>query len=253
MGLYLGLTGCRLGTEDLLRTGLATHYVSSDRISKLESEITSKCAVIKDDVGDRRKARDTVCGILDHFHLTNSAFDKKKSLSTEELKAIERSFTGKESVEEILVSLEKDLLVNNHLADWISKTIKQIKKLPPTSLKITFALMAHTRNLTLRQCLESEYRMMMRCMSGELLKQQQLSIPQSTSTLIVTAIWSDSVYSLAFVCLSWRRLYLLSLSTPYSVGPNFKEGIRAALIDKDAAPLWTPNTLADVSEDDVRR
>lgn len=167
MGLYLGLTGCRLGIEDLLRTGLATHYISSDRIASLESEIISQCAIVKEDGGDRRNARAVVCGILDQFHHTNSAFDNKKSLSKDEIQAIERSFTGKESVDEILFSLETDLQANAHLADWISKTIKQIKKLPPTSLKITFALMAHTRNLTLRQCLESEYRMMMRCMSGE--------------------------------------------------------------------------------------
>jgi enoyl-CoA hydratase len=37
------------------------------------------------------------------------------------------------------------------------------------------------------------------------------------------------------------------------VGPDFYEGIRAAIIDKDRAPKWRPATLAEVSEADVAR
>jgi enoyl-CoA hydratase len=31
-------------------------------------------------------------------------------------------------------------------------------------------------------------------------------------------------------------------------GPNFYEGIRAAVLDKDNAPRWNPPHLAEVSE-----
>ncbi|WP_284165035.1 enoyl-CoA hydratase/isomerase family protein [Frigidibacter sp. SD6-1] len=37
------------------------------------------------------------------------------------------------------------------------------------------------------------------------------------------------------------------------VGPDFYEGIRAAIIDKDRTPKWRPATLAEVSEADVAR
>lgn len=34
-------------------------------------------------------------------------------------------------------------------------------------------------------------------------------------------------------------------------GPDFREGIRAQVVDKDRTPRWQPATLADVSRDDV--
>ena len=34
-------------------------------------------------------------------------------------------------------------------------------------------------------------------------------------------------------------------------GPDFREGIRAQVVDKDRSPHWQPATLADVSRDDV--
>jgi enoyl-CoA hydratase len=36
-------------------------------------------------------------------------------------------------------------------------------------------------------------------------------------------------------------------------GPDFYEGVRAALIDKDQSPRWVPADLNKVSEDDIAR
>ena len=33
--------------------------------------------------------------------------------------------------------------------------------------------------------------------------------------------------------------------------PDFMEGIRSVLIDRDNKPLWKPNVLADVTDKDV--
>lgn len=170
MGLYIGLTGCRLGAKDLMQTGLATHFISSDRILHLEAEIIRNCPSANQDDEGRTKSIKVIREILDHLHATNPTNPEKKgSLSEEEMKAIMRSFAGKKSVEDILFSLEAELFTNAKSAEWITKTKHQLNRQSPTSLKITFALLQHAEqslNLDLRQCLELEYRIMMHCMSG---------------------------------------------------------------------------------------
>lgn len=39
LGLYLGLTGHKLKAKDLVKWGVATHYVPNDKIDSLEKEI----------------------------------------------------------------------------------------------------------------------------------------------------------------------------------------------------------------------
>ncbi|WP_299442047.1 enoyl-CoA hydratase/isomerase family protein [uncultured Rhodospira sp.] len=42
------------------------------------------------------------------------------------------------------------------------------------------------------------------------------------------------------------------LATRITRTPDFSEGVRAAIIDKDNAPRWSPDTLEDVDDDQVR-
>jgi enoyl-CoA hydratase len=43
------------------------------------------------------------------------------------------------------------------------------------------------------------------------------------------------------------------LATRFLLGHDFVEGIRAVIIDKDQQPRWQPDTLADVSDTDVKK
>jgi enoyl-CoA hydratase len=43
------------------------------------------------------------------------------------------------------------------------------------------------------------------------------------------------------------------LAQHFMAAPDFYEGVRAAIIDKDQSPHWQPASVADVSDDDVAR
>ena len=45
----------------------------------------------------------------------------------------------------------------------------------------------------------------------------------------------------------------LRLSTRFAHLPDFHEGVRAAIVDKDQKPKWNPATLAEISDADVAR
>jgi enoyl-CoA hydratase/carnithine racemase len=57
-GLYIGLTGVRLNASDLLYTGIATHFLPSIELEKVEKEIISTCS------SDPKVARDQIKKIL---------------------------------------------------------------------------------------------------------------------------------------------------------------------------------------------
>lgn len=179
LGLYLGLTGCKLGASDLLHTGLATHFVSSDRLLDLENELITSCPDSREADGSRSEARKVVGSILDRYHETNtSPPDEMRSVVKPHSEAIERCFAGKISVDSILSALEAELAEPSDSSsteqsqkhDWIRSTVTTINKQPPTSLMLTLTLLALAEErlkLDLKRCLEAEYRAMMHCMRGE--------------------------------------------------------------------------------------
>ena len=179
LGLYLGLTGCKLGASDLLHTGLATHFVSSDRLLDLENELITSCPDSREADGSRTEAREVVGNILDRYHETNTTQpDEMRSVVKPHSEAIERCFAGKTSVDNILSALEAELAAPSDPAsieqsqkhDWIRSTVTTINKQPPSSLMLTLTLLALAEErlkLDLKRCLEAEYRAMMHCMRGK--------------------------------------------------------------------------------------
>lgn len=178
LGLYLGLTGCKLGASDLLQTGLATHFVSSDRLLDLENELIASCPDSREEDGSRSEARKVVGNILDRYHETNpSPPDDLRSVLKHNTDAIQRCFAGKNSVESILSALESELdappdldsIEQTQKHDWIRSTVTTINKQPPISLMLTITLLALAEErlkLDLQRCLQAEYRVMMHCMKG---------------------------------------------------------------------------------------
>jgi enoyl-CoA hydratase/carnithine racemase len=102
---YIALTGRRLMPADLIYTGLATHYVSSEKLDQLEQELI---------VASTRDAADPFGSVLDAFHETTSPRPEECSLA-QDRKDIENYFNNAKSVEDIMAALNasnSDTLAN---------------------------------------------------------------------------------------------------------------------------------------------
>ncbi|XP_020552823.1 probable 3-hydroxyisobutyryl-CoA hydrolase 3 isoform X2 [Sesamum indicum] len=140
-GEYLGLTGAKISGSEMLKCGLATHFVFSKDIKSLEAEL-SKTA--HDDVS-------TIPSTLEKFiHKSNLEQDSAWT----RLDIINKCFS-KKSVEDILTSLETEVV---RCGDkWMANAINSMKRASPTSLKICLKSIREGRSSTLEECLRRDY------------------------------------------------------------------------------------------------
>ncbi|XP_034829994.1 3-hydroxyisobutyryl-CoA hydrolase, mitochondrial-like [Maniola hyperantus] len=142
LGLYLGLTGDRLKGKDVVKAGIATHFVSSKRLYELE-KLLSRCT---NDV--------EVDNLLNKFNEPPEEFSLAPNI-----KHINYCFAAS-TVEEIIERLEK---VQN---DWSVKTLETLHQMCPGSLKITMRALQRGAQLDLPQCLRMEYRLACRAIEN---------------------------------------------------------------------------------------
>ena len=167
MGMYLGLTGGRVGLGDALAAGLMTHAVNRDDFDGLIERLAEGEAPEKALPSFARKAAP---GPLQSH---------RRHIAT---------FFSAGSVEAILERLDRDG------SDFARETAQVIRTRSPTSLKLVFRQLRAARALDLKQCLAMEFRLAVRVLKAH----------------------------------------------------DFREGVRAALVDKDRNPKWQPNSLAGV-------
>ncbi|KAG5685086.1 hypothetical protein PVAND_014287 [Polypedilum vanderplanki] len=178
LGIYLGLTGFRLKGRDVQKAGVATHFIESSALEDLENQLT-KC-----------KNFDDIDKTLEK--LQSQFKDTTDFVLQPHLKQIEKAFGG-DTMEQILKNLHSDG------SEWAMSTLKLISKMSPTSLKVTLRQLQLGKSMSLRECLQMEFRLAVHC-----------------------CIESD-----------------------------FKEGVRALLIDKDQQPKWNPSKIEDVTQGHV--
>lgn len=163
IGMYLGLTGHRLDAADALYTGLATHFVSTDRIDTVGDALADNPGVPVDVV---------LNGLADRSPVGESRLAAVRG-------EVDRAFGGA-----TLAEIEKRLRRSE--TPWATGALAALEAASPQSLEITHALLSRGRQRTLRECLAAELAL--------------------TRTTIRT--------------------------------PDFLEGVRAALVDKDRSPDW---------------
>lgn len=170
-GLYLGLTGARLGPTDAIACGMATHYFNDGALRAIED-------VLRNNAGDFDVALEGLASTC-----------LEPSYLTAHRAAIDRCFSAN-TLPDIFAALEAE----NQDAAWARETLATLRRASPTALYATFALYRRGRARDLGRCLEMEMR----------------------------------------------------LGQRMSRWPDFIEGVRAALIDKDRRPRWSPASIEAV-------
>jgi len=135
VGMFLALTGHRIRAADLLWCGLATHFVPQERLDAL--------------VDDLAGGKPVEAALQAHAGNPGLA-----PLAAEQA-VIDRCFSAA-SVEEILAALDRER------PDWAAT----LRRMSPTSLKITQRQLTIGGNLDVEGALVLEYRMTQHCMEG---------------------------------------------------------------------------------------
>jgi enoyl-CoA hydratase len=172
VGAFLALTGARLDGAECLALGLATHYLSSDRLAEAKDRIAAH--------------PDRIGGILGELSVT-----APPAAITGQIDKINRLFAS-DRYEDILAALEKDG------GEWAAKELDALHTKSPQTCKVA-----------LRQLREG-------------------------------AAMPD---------------FAAEMAQEYAIGsrvvamPDFLEGVRALIVDKDNSPKWDPPTAEAVTDD----
>ena len=139
IGMYLALTGIRIGAADAVYCGLATHLVQSRNHAAMLSRL------------ERGETPDAVLTALSEKPSGVAALATHRD-------AIDRGFSAS-SVEDILDRLELE-------GDWGRETASILRTRSPTSLKVTFRQMREGAGLDFESCQLMEFRIVTRMMDG---------------------------------------------------------------------------------------
>ena len=147
IGAWLALVGARLKAYDLMSLGLATHFVPSNEISNLRSKI----------ILISPKSNDDVSSCIDNFSQKPSIED---SVLSDNEKILKEAFSF-DTIEHIFEKCE-ELLRNEN--DFLKAQFDELKHKSPTSLKISLRQIREAKNMSLKEELIMEYRMVQNCL-----------------------------------------------------------------------------------------
>lgn len=155
LGEFLALTGTRLNGQELVAAGLATHFVSSEKLPELEKRL------INLNKGDHNAVKSLIEEFCSEVQIDAGSVLNKQSI-------IDECFS-KDSVEEIIQSFEAASLKEGN--GWIGPVLKGLKRSSPNGLKITLRSVREGRKQTLAECLKKEFRLTINilrsCISGD--------------------------------------------------------------------------------------
>ena len=176
LGLYLGLTGARLGAADCLHARIGTAHVATGGLDELEASL-ARTPLREDPFA-------AVDAVIEAFRS-----DPGPAPLADLRERVDACFR-QESLSDVLAALRQEA------SEWGATLIAELTTKSPTSLAVTFRQLCEGATLDFDSAMRLEYRLVHRFMAGH----------------------------------------------------DFREGVRALLIDKDHRPRWCPDRLDDVSD-----
>lgn len=146
IGMYLGLTGARLGADDCYALGIATHVIPSER----RDEVIKALEVAEEEQTSISDAFTAVTCILDMYH------EDPGPGSLAPLRAQIDSLFNQTSVEDIVDALKADG------SDWALKQVDLLSRKSPFALKVTFRQLQLGAQLDFDRCMQIEWRVAQR-------------------------------------------------------------------------------------------
>jgi len=157
LGIYLGLTGARLRGRDVLAAGVATHFVTADKMPTLEAlllEYGSK--PIWRTVEVLQSAIDAIDQLAPE--------ERQPSFLEEHAAEIDDCF-GRPDVAAIIDAVNTTAAAATAPEHWAIQASKAMAAASPTSLTVTLEALRRGRACaTLGECLQMEFRMAQRFM-----------------------------------------------------------------------------------------
>jgi enoyl-CoA hydratase len=138
-GLYLALTGGRIGLGDAMAFGLMTHHVPAARHGEIVARLAGGAAV--------------------DAAIAPCVQPRPPAALAEQRARIDTIFAAS-SVEGVLERLDRDG------SEFAAETARVIRGRSPTSLKLAFGLLRRAKSLSLNECLKMEYRAAARMVMG---------------------------------------------------------------------------------------
>jgi enoyl-CoA hydratase len=119
------------------------------RLAELESRLAQAAGALG---GEPGVAVDAVSGVLAGM-ADGTAPDPQAGSLAQHREEIDAAFRGADSVEEIVARLEASG------SEWAARTLKQLRRLSPTALKVTLRALRQGAALPLEQTFPVEYRL----------------------------------------------------------------------------------------------
>jgi enoyl-CoA hydratase len=144
VGLYLGLSGARLGPADTLWAGLATHFVPFGQLDALRGAL-----------GAAAGSANAVAAVLARFHQ-----DPGPAPLAAHAEALDRCF-GRDGVAGIVAALQAEG------SAWAKETAEAMAARSPFSLAVTFRQLTGGRGLGFDDAIRREFRLACRFLAGD--------------------------------------------------------------------------------------